>query len=223
MKGHRTILIVVLAAVLVFAAARPSPAGILKKLAGGSVIAGAATATDLAMQASALVAFSIAAATANEQCVRAHCAGQLLLFIKAHPLAGPSLVDLYLKKSAEQKPETAGVVAMIDEELRAKMSAAAKAQGHATVKLDPPGDCSKKHHSELNKDISKFCKTQSRTCEPKDSLDDLKYKADMNFLCAAARHNMMQQCYRGGDDTHRDVLKDTLKSLARCESMIQRR
>jgi hypothetical protein len=87
--------------------------------------------------------------------------------------------------------------------------------------LEPPGDCTKLRHAELHRDQGLKCKGPARSCaEDQVKAGDcvqLRIRSDRNRLCAEAMRRIMDECFRGGDERHKRVLRQELGVLSICE------
>jgi chromosome segregation ATPase len=85
----------------------------------------------------------------------------------------------------------------------------------------PTGDCSEEEHKKLQKAVHDAC-DQPRKCtfEMRDC-DDLKKRLAINNACAAARDEINNKCYQGGDDTHREEANNARKTAAICQEVIK--
>lgn len=88
---------------------------------------------------------------------------------------------------------------------------------------DPPGDCTEGEHERLQNDVIIQCKTVSLACKPQDSNEVLIAKLEQNRRCVSARITVMERCFRGGDKGHRNIVGQTIKTIAQCEHILMYR
>lgn len=186
-----------------------------KAVVGGATYLGYSALSEVA----ALAATAVLAAAAAD-CAARRCAAELVAYLDAHPVIGAPLLNRELKKIAKARPHLADVV----EEVRAGVAAARvlDADGRPLSRSlpAPPGDCTPGDQNRLQAEVNSYCKGAATSCRQSDPVPDLEAKLDRNRLCMNARHRVMQKCFRGGDDGHRQALKAAVASVARCEKLL---
>jgi hypothetical protein len=101
-------------------------------------------------------------------------------------------------------------------------------EAQSSEKLEPPGDCSKGQHREMQDRVDRACR-ETRSCEkklPKSSLNNgldrlqaIQQRIDAGRACVAAREAINNVCFRGGDSTHRNELAKAKDVLKICENL----
>lgn len=91
--------------------------------------------------------------------------------------------------------------------------------------LPPPGNCQQVEHDRLRDLYRAVCNPPDwfrrsrgpwRECTASDSCNILRLKIQRNQLCAARRHEQNVRCYAGGNQGHRDAVRDARRAQARC-------
>lgn len=90
----------------------------------------------------------------------------------------------------------------------------------ASSEMEPPGDCTKEKHRELQKEVNRACKGQKMSCEPWQDCVTLERNLMLFEDCIRARQAIMDQCFRGGDQAHRNELANTRRGHRNCADLI---
>jgi RHS repeat-associated protein len=81
---------------------------------------------------------------------------------------------------------------------------------------DPPGDCTKERHRELQDQVDHFC-NQPHSC---DNLTlgwgDLILRSEIAKNCGDARTIINVECFRGGNKNHRDQRGNAYRAYGKC-------
>lgn len=108
--------------------------------------------------------------------------------------------------------------------------------------MKPPGDCEPDLHNELNVKVSKFCKGTSierdgidiaekftsnvKACKNNNMLllserrEKWTASLEQAELCADARSEVMNRCFRGGDKGHAIELQKVLNVIDGCQELL---
>ena len=88
--------------------------------------------------------------------------------------------------------------------------------------MEPPGDCTPERYEALRGLVNKWCKNAVRSCVPQClSMSELKQRLRNGQYCARARKLLMDECFRGGDKTHRDELGRAWDTVNYCRERIK--
>lgn len=91
----------------------------------------------------------------------------------------------------------------------------------------PPGMCSSSEHASLKEEVGKTCKSAPFSCRDRWNSDDKD--ADCNMLqtfieraegCTKAREKIMDQCFKGGNASHREEAKNARTARDSCQDII---
>ncbi len=84
------------------------------------------------------------------------------------------------------------------------------------------GDCSPEQHRRLQNAVDEICGAD-RKCTPQElTCDDLRTRLDLNNRCAAARDEINNTCYRGGNEGHRQAANQARRAAQKCMNRISR-
>lgn len=89
--------------------------------------------------------------------------------------------------------------------------------------MQPPGDCSKTEYRALSSAAGTACKSQPMACDEKMDCAELITRWSRFEACIKARKILMDRCFRGGDQIHKDVLDGYQQGQASCSAMIWRK
>lgn len=90
----------------------------------------------------------------------------------------------------------------------------------------PPGTCSESELSGYRNEVTRYCKGPERSCkdeqfnEDEEDCGDLKARLESADYCVRARDDVMQRCFKGGDDNHRRERQTCADVRDRCREMI---
>ncbi len=83
------------------------------------------------------------------------------------------------------------------------------------------GNCSKRRHSELNKEVGRKCKGPSMHCKNKNICKDEIERNIKRFQdCIDARTKINNECFNGGDNAHNDEIERALAGKKRCQDKL---
>lgn len=87
--------------------------------------------------------------------------------------------------------------------------------------LEIPGDCTQKRYDDLVKLQGKYCSTPG--CKKnKDYCTEMAIKALLLQRCCDARRQIMDECFRGGDERHRKHHEEVcMEAVRRCRQLIE--
>lgn len=93
----------------------------------------------------------------------------------------------------------------------------------AQFNLAPPGDCTKELFRELDTKVGELCKQDKMSCKGKEDLDcdTLKLRIGRFEACIQTRRLLMDTCFRGGDQAHKDVVEQTKRGQSICLTKYQ--
>ncbi len=66
------------------------------------------------------------------------------------------------------------------------------------------------------KNVEEACDKQARRCFDSDSCNDLLQKMGLFNLCIAARRTVMKECFRGGNQKHKNKAAEVVNGWKRC-------
>lgn len=89
-----------------------------------------------------------------------------------------------------------------------------------TEELAPPGDCTKQEHRELKQAVGEACKAQSMRCDESMDCNALLLNLQRFDACILARQKIMDRCYRGGNEAHREKRGEYLRGRERCRDFM---
>jgi hypothetical protein len=98
-------------------------------------------------------------------------------------------------------------------------------QGGPPYPYGPDGDCTPSEKDALQKEMKAIC-NQPRKCTPACFMSDgeLIRRLEINRNCYDKRKNIMDKCYRGGDDTgHPAQLDQINNAIRKCEDELRAR
>ncbi len=89
--------------------------------------------------------------------------------------------------------------------------------------LEIPGDCTKIRWKELDVQVGRKCKSLPRSCLDVAKADcvELRERLLRNNECVAARRQLMNECFRGGDPIHKRLLNGENEVLKLCEERLK--
>jgi hypothetical protein len=94
----------------------------------------------------------------------------------------------------------------------------------AAEPLSPPGDCTEAEHRELKQEVGRACKATSMKCYEQQDCATLIENWLKFQRCIDARLTIMNKCFRGGDKTHQDEIRNYRDGASTCSTiMIQNR
>ncbi|MFN7640113.1 MAG: RHS repeat-associated core domain-containing protein [bacterium] len=82
--------------------------------------------------------------------------------------------------------------------------------------LEPPGDCTYAKQRELQNAVDAACKGPKRSCKGEKDCAVIGVRIGLNGACLAARLAINFACFRGGDDEHKNEVKEAFKALTKC-------
>ena len=84
------------------------------------------------------------------------------------------------------------------------------------------GDCTPEQHRSLQNAVDEICGSD-RKCTPQElTCDDLKIRLDLNNRCAAARDEINNTCYKGGNKGHRQAADQARRAAQKCADRMSR-
>lgn len=84
-----------------------------------------------------------------------------------------------------------------------------------------PGDCTTERCQELQAEVNKRCKTVEFRCRKGESCKETKSKMRRGQKCAAARDEINDECYKGGDKEHKEQAEAARRAAERCRDLIK--
>lgn len=91
----------------------------------------------------------------------------------------------------------------------------------APAKIEPPGDCTKERHRALQDAADRACKGQKMRCTHNQDCVTLETNLMRFEDCIMARRAIMNECFRGGDRTHRDEIESVERGHQTCKDLIE--
>jgi len=91
--------------------------------------------------------------------------------------------------------------------------------GPTPPNLDPPGDCSESEHRRLQNEVNRACK-RKRACKGNQSCDVLNDNLNKNRECSAARNEINNKCFRGGNSGHQKGADDAARAVNNCMNLM---
>lgn len=84
-----------------------------------------------------------------------------------------------------------------------------------------PGGCSDEEFSRLDEEKERYCRKPG-TCGPRENLIQPEIMARISNAqnCINARIEIMDRCFDGGDDGHKDQAKERLSGLRKCQNRL---
>jgi hypothetical protein len=83
-----------------------------------------------------------------------------------------------------------------------------------------PGGCDDDEFRRLDKRKDQACYSESYSCNPQQTKEVIEHNERKALACVAARVEIMDRCFDGGDKAHKDEAKDRLKPARYCRSLI---
>jgi len=94
--------------------------------------------------------------------------------------------------------------------------------GKCAASIEPPGDCEPKRCDELKEKVDRACKNPAGSaCKRGMTCEDLKSNLDQKKACIYNRQFIMRECFRGGDQRHKDEIENIRPTLKTCEDLIK--
>jgi hypothetical protein len=90
----------------------------------------------------------------------------------------------------------------------------------ATPSIRPPGDCTPERHAKLQMDVSRECRSKGMRCEARQSCAQLLDNLGQFYRCIDARVSIMDECFRGGDQAHKDEVARYRVGADRCRQLM---
>lgn len=91
--------------------------------------------------------------------------------------------------------------------------------------MKPPGDCDEEVYAKLNEAVDKACKDKNdpvRKCLQTDDCSTLIKKAIKFNGCVKAREEREKTCFRGGDEGHKQEIKEFSTGRDNCIELIRK-
>jgi hypothetical protein len=85
---------------------------------------------------------------------------------------------------------------------------------------DVIGSCTEKQRGELQDKVNAFCKVNRSCKDQKLTCAELNARLALNVACAAARDDINNACYGGGNQTHQDEARRARESAIKCKLRI---
>jgi hypothetical protein len=96
-------------------------------------------------------------------------------------------------------------------------------QPDARPPLDPrTGDCTPERHRELQDAIDRACKERPSACREGMTKRQLRRNALRNERCARARERLNEECFRGGNEGHRNAARGYRAAAEWCWELYRR-
>lgn len=108
-----------------------------------------------------------------------------------------------------------GVVALIG----GQCSGATSRPGNG---MQPPGDCGQNQHEGLQRRVEDLCNRSGRMgCDRRNMTRvEIATNKDRILRCISARKEIMDLCFKGGDDVHHEQLRQRYSNLENCNRAI---
>ena len=89
-----------------------------------------------------------------------------------------------------------------------------------TKDLEAPGDCSKEEHRRLKAAVGEVCKSEPMRCEGSMECPELMSRWSKFQNCIDARQTIMDKCFRGGDQRHKNALNQYKGGQEHCMQLM---
>jgi len=87
--------------------------------------------------------------------------------------------------------------------------------------LKAPGDCTPEEHDQLQNAVNVECKRTPVRCVSLQSCAVLRANWLQFQHCINARANIMNKCFQGGDDRHKQALESTQTGANKCWRLME--
>ena len=95
---------------------------------------------------------------------------------------------------------------------------------NAAEPTETPRNCTDEEHRVLKQEVGRACKTTSMKCYEHQSCAELLANWLTHQRCIAARIAVMDKCFQGGDENHRQEVEQYRRGADKCSQfMILRR
>ena len=89
--------------------------------------------------------------------------------------------------------------------------------------LAPPGDCNDDAYEKLKNSYKSHCsRAAAPACKGGDTAEVLSQKIGGHSRCIDARRDIMNICFRGGDDRHFPPIEERLNAITNCQDLLSK-
>ena len=89
--------------------------------------------------------------------------------------------------------------------------------------MEPPGDCSKAEYRALSSAAGTACKSQPMAYDEKMDCAELLTRWQRFEACIKARTTLMDRCFRGGDQDHKNTVRGYQRGQVVCSELMWRK